>query len=336
MLWPILLLIVLVSNFALYRSSFGINILPYNTNPVVIGSLIDLAIVVPALFLVWRRKLSWKYFLVLMAGGLVVARLMIPMQYLAPFNTLTLVGFVMEGSFILFEILLLFTLFYYLPEIIRTGKKSALPPLFSFSHAVEKKVKKHPIIQVICSEILMFYFAFWHWKRTPVYKANTFTLHKNSSVIALYVMMIHAIVVETLVIHWWLHDKSLILSLLLLVLNMYAVVLFLGDIQATRFNPLQIENDRMYISLGLMKRMEIRFEDIEELIEDRSIIERRRSKKTIDFVARDFEQVHPDVILKLKHPVEATLFMGTKRRYEQVAIRVDDPIKFKEVLKMKL
>lgn len=336
MIWPTLFFIVLVSNFALYRSSLGISILPANTNPVVLGSLIDLTIVAPILFLAWQRKLSWKSLLTLMAGGLIVARFMIPMQYLAPFKTLTLVGFVMEGAIVLLEILLLFTLFNYLPEIIRIVKKNPIPLLFSFSNAVEQKVRKHPIIQVICSEMLMFYYAFSLWKKEPKYKENTFTLYKNSSLIAFQVMMIHAIVVETLGVHWWLHDKSLVLSLILLVLNIYSVVLFLGDIQAMRFNPLQIENDRMYVSLGLMKRMEIRWEDIEEVIEDRSILEKKLSKNTIDFVARDFEKTYPDVIIKLKHPGEATLLMGIKKKYEQVAIRVDDSVKFKEVLRTKL
>ena len=336
MIWPILFLFVLASNFALYRSSIGISILPANTNPVVMGSLIDLTIVAPLLFLAWLRKLSWKYLLSLMAGGLIVARFMIPIQYLAPFKTLTLLGFVVEAAFILLEVLLLLTLFKYLPEIIRCVKQSPLPHLFSFSNAVDQKVRKHSIIQAICSEMLMFYYAFGLWKREPKYKENTFTLHKNSSLIAFQVMMIHAIVVETLGVHWWLHDKSLILSLLLLAFNIYSIVLFLGDIQAIRFNPLQIETDRMYVSLGLMKRMEIRWEDIEEIIEDRFLLEKRLPKSTIDFVARDFEKAYPDVIIKLKQPGEATLLMGMKKKYEQVAIRVDNPEKFKKILKTKL
>lgn len=336
LIWPTLLLIVLVSNIALYRSSFGIDILPSNSNPVVIGSLIDLTIVAPVLFLAWRRKLNWKYFLSLMAGGLILARFIIPMEYLAPFKMFTLLGFAMEGAIVLLEILLLLTLFKYFPQIIQTVKKSSLPQLFSFSNAVDQKVKEHPLIQVICSEMLMFYYAVCLWKREPVYKENTFTLHRKSSYIAFQLMIIHAIVVETLGIHWWLHEKSLVLSLVLLVINLYSIVLFLGDIQAVRFNPLQIEADRMYISLGLMKRMEIRWDDIEEIIEDRSILERRLQKDTIEFVTRDLEKVYPDIIIKFKYPVEATLLMGVKKKYERVAIRVDEPERFKQTLRSRL
>ncbi len=42
-------------------------------------------------------------------------------------------------------------------------------------------------------------------------------------------------------------------------------------------------------------------------------------------MARDFEETFPDVILKLKHPVEATLTLGIMKPYDQVAIRLDEP-----------
>lgn len=334
--WPFLLLLVLASNFTLYRSSFGISLLPENTNGIVIGSLIDLTIVAPVLFLIWKRKLSWRYLIVLMGSGLILARLIIPMEYLAPYKALTWVGFGIEGVAVLLELLLFVTLFIYLPKILRTVKKSQLPLLFSFSNAVEEKVKKHPIIRVVCSEMLMFYYAFGIWRKKPQHRNNTFTLDKNSSYIAFQVMMIHCIVIETIGIHWWLHEKSLILSVILLVLNIYTVILLLGDIQAVRFNPLQVEHDRMYVSLGLMKRMEIRWEDIAEVIEEREKLEQKLSKNAIEFAARDFEKIYPTVILKLKQPVKATLLMGIKKEYEQVAIRVDDAERFKEVLKEKV
>lgn len=279
--WPFLLLLVLASNYTLYHSSLGISLMPENTKGIVIGSLIDLTIVVPTLYLVWKRKLNWKYLIVLMGGGLIVARFMIPMEYLAPFQALTWVGFGIEGTLVLLELLLIISLFKFLPKIIKSVGKSSLPLLFSFSNAVEEKVKDHPLIQIICSEMLMFYYAFGMWKKKPQSKENTFTLDKNSSLIAFQVMLIHAIVIETIGIHWWLHDKSMILSLILLILNIYSVILFLGDIQAVRFNPLQVEHDRMYVSLGLMKRMEIRWDDIAEVIEEREKLEQKLSNNKL-------------------------------------------------------
>lgn len=82
--------------------------------------------------------------------------------------------------------------------------------------------------------------------------------------------------------------------------------------------------------------MEIPFRDIAEIVEDTHILEQKIPSTTIGFIARDFEAVHPDLLLILKSPTEATLFMGIKKKYQQVAIRVDDPHAFKKIVKERL
>ncbi|UOE58999.1 beta-carotene 15,15'-monooxygenase [Priestia filamentosa] len=331
-----LLLLVLSSNYLLYHAPFELSLSSSHVNGVVLGSILDLSLVAPLLFLAWQRKYSLKYFIMLMTLGLIIARFMIPIEQFSSFKAIMWLGIGAEGIFILIEISLLFILAKNLPDIIKEVKTNSLPRLFSFSYVINEKFPKKPIIQILCSEMMMFYYAFGTWKKQPKTEMNTFTMYKRSSLIPFQIMLIHAVVVETLGIHWLLHDKSIILSLILLILNIYSILFFLGDIQALRFNPLRVENDRIYLSLGLAKRMEVQFKDIEELIEDKEILEQKVSKTTIEFIARDFEKVHPDLILKLKSPVQATLFMGIKREYEQVAIRVDHPHEFKETLKQKL
>ena len=331
-----LLLLVLSSNYLLYHSPFEIHSSSSNFNGLVLGSILDLSLIAPLLFLAWQRKFGWKYFIVLMATGLIAARFIIPIEYLSSFKAVMWLGIGVESLLILFEISLLFMLAKNLPDMIEKVKASSLPLLFSFSYVINKKFPKKPIIQIICSEMMMFYYAFGTWKKQPNSETNTFTIYKRSSLITFQIMIIHAVVIETLGIHWLLHSKSVILSFILFILNIYSIIFFLGDIQALRFNPLRIEHNRIYLSLGLAKRMEIRFKDIEKLIVDTEVLEQKISKTTIEFIARDFEKVHPDIILKLKSSVEATLFMGIKRKYEQVAIRVDNPQEFKKILKQQL
>ncbi|WEA42705.1 beta-carotene 15,15'-monooxygenase [Priestia aryabhattai] len=331
-----LLLLVISSNYVLYHSSFGLQSLPANLNGVVIGSILDLSLVAPLLFLAWQRKFSLKYFIVLMATGLIAARFIIPSEYLASFQSVMWLGVGIEGILILFELSLLFMLVKNVPPILRRIKSSSLPLLFSFSRAVNEKFPKQTFLHVLSSEMLMFYYAFGTWKKKPSAEVNTFTLYKRSSFITFQIMIIHAIVIETLGLHWLLHNTSVILSIVLLILNIYSIVFFLGDIQALRLNPLRVEDDRLYVSFGLSKRMEISFSDIAEIVEDAHILQQKVPNTTIEFIARDFETVHPDLLLILKSPIEATLFMGIKKKYQQVAIRVDDPHAFKKIVKERL
>ncbi|WP_066072552.1 beta-carotene 15,15'-monooxygenase [Neobacillus soli] len=332
----ILLLFVLAANYSLYHTTFGIQILPEKTNIIVIASMIDLALISPILFMAWKRKLNWKNLIIGIAGGLILVRFLIPMEYLAPFEAVTWIGFAVEGVLFLVEVLIIVTLVKYLPKIVRSVKNSSQPVIFSFPNTVDKEIRPITIIRIICSEMLMFYYAFAAWRKKPQSGENVFTLHQKSSLIAMQVMLIHAVILETVGLHWFFHEKSVILSVILLIINVYTVIFFVGDIQTVRHNPLQVTEEKMYLSIGLMKRMEITWSDIEEIIDEPQQLKQKLSKNTIQFMARDFEEIQPTVILKLKRPIQAILIMGMKKEYNQVAIRVDEPVRFKEVLKEKI
>jgi hypothetical protein len=330
-LWALLILFLFISNFMLYQTSTGATILPEETQYVVLGSMLDFILVLPLLIMLYRKKFSLKSSILFASLGCILIRFVIPPSMLEPYETITWVGIFVEGLIVAFEILLLITFVRYFPRIISSIKESKLPVLFSFSNAVNNHVKHNPIIQMLCSELLMFYYAFASWKKaTPI----GMTMYKKSSFIAFQVMMIHAIVVETLGVHYWLHTKAPIVSIVLLVVNIYSIVFFLADLQALRLNPIYFTNDAFYISLGLMKRAKIDYRNIEAIIEDPELLQKKLSKNTIDFVIRDFEKVYPDLILKMKSPQNVTLFMGIEKQYEFVAIKCDSPLELKEQIKI--
>ncbi|MGE7622147.1 beta-carotene 15,15'-monooxygenase [Viridibacillus sp. NPDC096237] len=334
-IWMALLLLVLTTNFALYRTPLSEIILSEETKGVILGSLFGLAIVAPLLIIAINRKnkFSIKRFIMLMAGGLIFAKLLIPAQHLAPYVGFSYVGFAIEGSIVLLELSLIALLFILMPAIIREVRTYDEGLLFAFPKAVQKKVSKQRIVQMIISDLLMFYYAFASWKKPIPITPNSFTLHKKSSLLAFQIMLIHGVVIETIGIHWWLHEKSIILSIILLILNVYSVVFFLGDIQAVRLNPVRLKGQKLYLSLGLVKQMELSLDDIKSITTDQEELEKKlNTKTTIEFVARDFEAVYPHIILELKRPCTASLLLGFKKQYSRVAIRLDDPIAFKQAL----
>ncbi|MEA0554717.1 beta-carotene 15,15'-monooxygenase [Lysinibacillus irui] len=328
-IWLALLLLVLASNFTLYHSGLGSSILPLKTNGVVMGSLFDFVVVMPVLYMLYKGKFSLKQAILLAAFGCIAARFFIPMEHLQPFVAVTWAGFAVEGTVILLEIVLVATLVRYLPSILKDVRESSLPDLFSFSKAVEKHAPKHPVIQMICADLLVLYYSFASWRRK---EPQGLTLHKQSSYIAFQLMIIHGIAIETIGIHWWLHEKSMILSIVLLIFNLYSVIFFIADMQAIRLNPVYVTEDTLYLSLGLMKRTEVRFAHIAEMVEDKGQLEGKLSKDTIDFIARDFGEAYPQFILKMKEPVEVTFMLGIKKHYNQVAIKADQVQEFRQML----
>ncbi|UDK97411.1 beta-carotene 15,15'-monooxygenase [Lysinibacillus sphaericus] len=329
-IWMAFLVVVLISNYSLYNTGLGMSILPAETAGVVFGSLLDFIVVIPVLFMLYKRKFSIKYAIVLAATGCIAARFIIPMDHLQPYVAVTWAGFAIEGALIVTELLFVTTLVYYLPKIIADVRASSLPDIFSFPQAVEKHAPKYRIIQMLCTDLLVLYYGFASWKRK---ERAGLTLHKNSSYIAFQIMMIHAIVIETIGIHWWLHEKSMLLSILLLIINIYSVLFFIADMQAIRLNPIYATSDSLYLSLGLMKRATIRFDAIAKVEENPELLKEKLSKDTIDFIARDFGEAYPHMILQMKEPVEVTFMLGLKKRYNKVAIKVDQVQELRDILR---
>lgn len=329
-MWFLMLVFIFSGNFLLYQTTIGSKILLEESHIIVLGSMLDLIILLPLFLMLYRNKFTVKSAIILSALGCILIRFLIPTSLLEPYETITWIGIIAEGCIILFEIMLIFTFFRYMPKILTEVKRSNLPIVFSFSQAVRLYVRNNPIIQIICSELLMLYYAFGSWKNTaPI----GITMYKKSSFIAFQIMLIHAMILETLGVHYWLHEIAPVLSIFLLVLNIYSVIFFLADIQALRLNPIYFANESFYLSLGLTKRAKIDYSNVELMIEDSTILERKLSKDTIDFVIRDFEKACPDLILKMKTPQKVTLFMGIEKEYNYVAVKTDNPIELKERIK---
>ena len=322
------LVLILLSNFALYRTpSISISIND-DTKWVVLGSLIDLAIVAPViiLFLTREKGITLKRYIPLMAIGLIASNFFIPKVYFQHLQIVAYIGVAYEIILFGMELFLIVILIRHIPAIRRDTKNSEYPWLFAFPTAVKTRVGDYVLIRILVSEMMMLVYAFGTWRKKQVVESNSFTLHKNSSVIAFYAMLIHAIVIESIGFHWFLHEKSFLLSIVLLILNIYTVVYFIGEIQAIRLNPLRFHKDGLSVSLGLTKKIFIPYVDIKEQQWGPGLVP---SKDTLEFIANDLEKQPPHLILTFFKPLEATMFMGMKKEFSNVAIRVDELGKFK-------
>ncbi|QPC45626.1 beta-carotene 15,15'-monooxygenase [Mangrovibacillus cuniculi] len=330
-IWLLLLGLVLSSNLMLYYTTFGQSIVIEGSQAVVLGSLLDLVIVAPLLWMAYKKQFTWKQAILLGAGGLIAARFLIPIQHLEPFVAFTWVGFAIEGTIIALELFLVISLVLYLPKITSEVKKSPTPTVFAFPQSVDRYVNKNPIVHIICTEMLMLYYAFGSWNKQP---RQGITMYKNSNYLATQMMIIHAIVLESVGFHWFLHKESAVLSIVLLVLNAYTVFFFLGDIQAMRLNPTYVEDGTLYLSMGLMKRVKIPLTSVVRVVENAEEMKILRKKGTVEFMASDMNTPEPDFIILLSQPVKVKYYLGFSKKYQQIAVRCDDPKGMRELLEV--
>ncbi|WP_034762385.1 hypothetical protein [Rossellomorea vietnamensis] len=327
-LWALALLtLVLFSNVMLYQPIVQQFLAIELDRGAVLGSLVDLVIISPALAYA-AFKVSKKQAAGFVVFGLVMARVIIPEEFFAPYTILLYSGISFEALFFLAELGLIFLLLKRMPVIWAEMRSSETGPIFSFLPSVERKVSRLPLVRIVASEILMVYYAFFSWRKKPPIHDGVVTMHHKTSAIAINIMLIHAVAIETIGLHWWLHTKLPILSFILLILNVYSILLVLAEIQITRLHPVEVENGELRVVQGLRQRLILPLSNIEEI----EWGEKKPVKGTMVFMQKDFEEIHPQVILIFKEPVEATLFMGKKEVVSKVALRVDDPEKLKRLL----
>lgn len=135
-IWLILIFGIIISNFMLYQTTIGAAILPEQSQYVVLGSMLDMIIVLPLAIMLYRNNFSVKTTIILAASGCIAIRFLIPASLLEPYESITWIGIGIEGIIIVFELALIITFVRYLPKIMKEVKQSQLPTLFSFAQSL--------------------------------------------------------------------------------------------------------------------------------------------------------------------------------------------------------
>ncbi|XXM72161.1 hypothetical protein ACQ0QQ_21235 [Lysinibacillus sphaericus] len=315
-----------MSNIMLYQPYIQDAMMIELQNGIIFGSFLDMAVVAPLLVYAAFR-VSKKQIIGFMIAALVLARFFIPAEFFAPYAILLYAGVGFEALLFLAELSLIGYLLWKIPQVLAEMRKSGEAPVFSMLPAAEKTVGSHPLNKILVSEALMFHYLLFSWRRQAPAHDGCVTMHKKTSSLAMNIMVIHAIVIESIGIHWWLHSKWPLLSIVLMVLNIYGVFFFLAEINVMRQNPLEIKNRKLYVTQGLLQRIAVPLAAIEKCDWKGD-----PEKDTLIFMYRDFEQTEPQVVLHFKEPLEATLFMGRMKLVSSIALRVDDPEKLKQLL----
>ena len=313
--WLIATAIVLLGNIFAYQLSFVNALTDEQVYGMVLGSLVDCAIVAPALIFLHLKKWSFKKAVIFAAGGVVVARLIIPTSFMEPFRYLTWTAFAIEGCMILIELLLIAMFLKYVPSIIKTVRLESEPLIFAFSNLAANKTKGNPIVQVLASEMLVFYYAFLSWGKKAT---GGITVYKNTMYIPVLIMVFHAATFEAIAFHWFFHDRMPVLAWGHTILSVYGMIFLLADARALVLNPTRVEGHKLYLSNGLMKRVAIyvgHIEAIHDAFEHESVYHLKVLGNTDE---------KPAFVLEFKTPQTIQFVGGFEKKVNFLAVYVDD------------
>ncbi|WP_147534206.1 hypothetical protein [Bacillus marasmi] len=327
-----LISLILFSNFVLYR----LPVMQPIPNGAVLGSIFDLMLLIPLLtyFFIIRKRYSLKYIGIVILAGYGAAYFIIPNQHLQQYPFIHYIVAISEGSLVLLELYIIYKVLTKLPSIIREYRSISQQNSFfqyNLRNAIEKHLNHMPMLHVFLSELSIFYYSLFSWRaKATVANGQTYTYHQKTSTISVYILLIHATVLESVGFHYLLHSWNAIVAYVLLFLNVYAVLYFLGEIQATRLTPFYLSNQALYLQVGLSKSMEIPLDKIKLVkhYEGPEKIKRKDAKNSFDARAVDFIMEKPMFEIQLTEPVTVRLMYGLKSKADRILVSVDEPNQF--------
>ncbi|WP_088265452.1 hypothetical protein [Bacillus mycoides] len=337
-IWIGLVSLIMLSNYLLY----ALPIVPAARKEVVLGSLLDFMFVIPVItyFFIIRKRYSLTYMFPVVIAGYVFARFIIPSDYLQAFSFVLYVIVAGEIVFVCFELFLIYKIIRVLPKIIKRYKEYR-SEYSSFSYAIDAAfdatMKRSKAVSIILTECKLIYYAFLSWREKVPDGECTYSYHKKTGAIGVYIMIIHATVIESIGFHYLLHQWNPVIAWILLILNVYAMIYFLAEIQAMRKNPIVVTEEQVIIQIGLGKKVVLPFTQIDNIAFYKGeSLTAKEEKEVLDATVMEFIKEPATFEITLKEPVKVQLLYGFTKTVSRVHLNVDEKRKFYDAVTERL
>ncbi|UYO17953.1 hypothetical protein [Bacillus sp. 41-22] len=337
-IWIGLVSLIMLSNYLVY----ALPIVPAAPKEVVLGSLLDFMFVIPVItyFFIIRKRYSLTYMFPVVIAGYVFARFIIPSDYLQAFSFVSYVIVAGEIVFVCFELFLIYKIIRVLPKIIKRYKEYR-SEYSSFSYAIDAAfdatMKRSKAVSIILTECKLIYYAFLSWREKVPDGECTYSYHKKTGAIGVYIMIIHATVIESIGFHYLLHQWNPVIAWILLILNVYAMIYFLAEIQAMRKNPIVVTEEQVIIQIGLGKKVVLPFTQIDNIAFYKGEpLTAKEEKEVLDATVMEFIKEPATFEITLKEPVKVQLLYGFTKTVSRVHLNVDEKRKFYDAVTERL
>jgi hypothetical protein len=331
-------LLVIGSNVILYQTTY---FQPVPTS-VLIGSMFDFLLVIPLLtyYFIIRKRYSWKLTLLVALVSYAFASWIIPNESMESVSFIPKALLLLEASFISIELYLLFILFRKFPKVKKTYRElnRELPFLLKIKQAANVHFTRSRLLETLISEFTMFYYALFSWRKAPVMNEQTFSYHKNTSYVALQLMLIHALIIESVGLHYFFSQWNHTVSLILLFINIYSILFLFGQMQAVKKVPLIVTEQSLILNIGFIKSLDLPFKYIQEwkTYEGPDELSADELKYTFEARVSDFIPEKPNIELLLKKPVQSEIIYGFKKNVTRVVIKVDQPAELMRLIEKRM
>lgn len=307
--------IIIFISFLLYFSSL------LETHPELsMGITYDLMFTSPLIYFLLIRKKAIPKITVLSVFiiGFIITKIIIPTQY--NFHLILI-----ETYFLPFlELFILSFIGFKVFKTIQSFKQNAQEEK-DFYTVLKKsclEILGYPkLASLFASEISMFYYSFFTWKKAE-YRSNEFSNFKENSVFATYGAILLILLVESIVMHILLHSLSPLVAWIITGSSIYFAIQVFSQIKALRLRKTIITHNSLILRYGLfaevvvplsmIEKIEMTSQDI--LIEDKKI-EKLALMKDLEF---------HNIILYFKKSQTLEVIYGIKKSCDVLLLHIDN------------
>ncbi|MGV3630768.1 MAG: hypothetical protein ACO1O6_06165 [Bacteroidota bacterium] len=182
---------------------------------------------------------------------------------------------------------------------------------------------------ILASEIALFYYAFFSWKSHKP-SGIAFSYHRKTPLVALFVMLLIAIPVETYVVHILVARVSEFGAWILSVLSLYSIVLVLGLLKSILRRPIVIRDDCLVLRCGILAEAELSREEILSVEPIDVSFGPGPGNRSMPFLG---EMMSPNFVLCLKEEKTLQGLYGTGKKFRKLAFYVDEKSDFQEQIR---
>ncbi|WP_449539252.1 hypothetical protein [Ferdinandcohnia sp. Marseille-Q9671] len=303
------------------------------TDTLILATLFDLTIVLPLFFYLFvvRNRFSLITLLPVIIAGFWFAYFIVPNHDLAIFHYAKYGIFLIEGIFIAIELFLAVFLIRKIPTLYRQYQHQKEIDLYfpsALRNALMETFGKKKVIDILVFDFSIFYYAFFVWKKKWEREndENTFTIHKNSGYFGLFIMLVHAMVIEVIGVHFLIaHFWSPVAAWIFTIFDVYALLWIIADYHAIRLSPIVLSNNKLFAQVGIRREIQVDLENIKSITPtqtDKKV--RNMEKESFAITLPDFFEEDPQFEIELKQPTIATLPFGKKKKITKLYVTVDN------------
>ena len=175
--------------------------------------------------------------------------------------------------------------------------------------------------EILSLEIGVIYFLFKK-KRAHNYIKNEFSYHGNQGITTTIAALAFIILLETVVVHWLIHDWNPLIAYLSSYSSLYLIILLISILRSRSHFPITIDynNSTLRLQYGFTNQSTINIKDIE------SIEKSYKSNITGFMKLSNFNEFEShNLILHFTEPQVLQKAYGIKKCYTSIGIYVDNP-----------